>query len=160
MAPTLHFMCGKMAAGKSTLARKLAEQHDAILICEDLWLQQLYPAEIQGFDDYIAYARRLKAVIAPHVKDLLAKGLSVVLDIPANVPAQRAWFRELIAVSGADHLMHFVDTGHERCIAQLGQRNREQPPGSIPMSVEQFEAISALFVPPADDEGFRVQIHR
>ena len=34
MAPTLHFMCGKMAAGKSTLARKLAEQHDAILICD------------------------------------------------------------------------------------------------------------------------------
>ena len=36
MAPTLHFMCGKMAAGKSTLAKKLAEQHGAILICEDL----------------------------------------------------------------------------------------------------------------------------
>jgi predicted kinase len=160
MAPTLHFMCGKMAAGKSTLARKLAEQHNAILICEDIWLQQLYPTEIKGFDDYIAYARRLKAVLAPHVKALLAQGLSVVLDFPANVPAQRAWFRELVAASGAEHVMHFVDTDHGRCIEQLQVRNREQPPGSMPMSVEQFEAISALFVPPAEDEGFRVQIHR
>jgi len=160
MAPTLHFMCGKMAAGKSTLARKLAEQHGAILICEDLWLQQLYPTEIRGFDDYIAYARRLKTVIAPHVKALLAQGLSVVLDFPANVPAQRAWFRDLIAASGADHLMHFVDTGHERCIEQLEQRNREQPLGSMPMSVEQFEAISALFVAPADDEGFELRTYR
>lgn len=159
MAPTLHFMCGKMAAGKSTLARKLAEEHGAILICEDLWLQQLYPAEIWSFDDYIACARRLKAVLAPHVTALLAQGLSVVLDFPGNVPAQRAWFRELIAASGADHVMHFVDTDHGRCIEQLGQRNREQPPGSMPMSVEQFEAISALFVPPAADEGFRVRIH-
>jgi predicted kinase len=110
-----------MSAGKSTLARKLAEQHNAILICEDIWLQQLYPA---------------------------------------NVPAQRAWFRELIAASGAEHVMHVVDTGHGRCIEQLQQRNREQPPGSMPMSVEQFEAISALFVPPAEDEGFQIRIHR
>jgi predicted kinase len=149
-----------MAAGKSTLAKKLAEQHGAILICEDLWLQQLYPTEIRGFDDYLVYARRLKAVIAPHVKALLAQGLSVVLDFPANVPAQRAWFRELIAASGADHLMHFVDPGRERCIEQLEQRNREQPPGSMPMSVEQFEAISALFVAPADDEGFELRTYR
>jgi predicted kinase len=99
-------------------------------------------------------------VLAPHVKALLAQGLSVVLDFPANVPAQRAWFRELIAASGAEHVMHFVDTDHGRCIEQLEVRNREQPPGSMPMSVEQFEAISALFVPPSDDEGFRVQIHR
>jgi predicted kinase len=160
LAPTLHFMCGKMAAGKSTLARKLAEQHKAILICEDIWLQQLYPTEIQAFDDYIVYARRLKAVLAPHVRSLLAQGLSVVLDFPANVPAQRAWFRSLIDDSGIDHVMHFVDTIHGRCIEQLHQRNREQPPGSMLMSVEQFEAISALFVPPGEDEGFRVQIHR
>lgn len=160
MAPTLHFMCGKMAAGKSTLARKLAEQHGAILICEDIWLQQLYPTEIRSFDDYIAYARRLKAVIAPHVKAVLAQGVSVVLDFPANVPAQRAWFRELIDASGVDHLMHFVNTDHSRCIEQLQQRNREQPPGSMPMTVEQFDAISALFVPPADAEGFHIQSYR
>jgi len=99
-------------------------------------------------------------VLAPHVKVLLEQGLSVVLDFPANVPAQRAWFREVVDASGADHLMHFVDTEHGRCIEQLQQRNREQPPGSMPMPVEQFEAISALFVPPAEDEGFRRQIHR
>jgi len=28
------------------------------------------------------------------------------------------------------------------------------------MSVEQFEAISALFVPPAPEEGFTVQVYR
>src|SRR5437763_11387686 len=149
-----------MAASKSMITRKRAEMHGDILFSKDLLLQQPDPTEIRGFDDYLAYARRLKAVLAPHVKALLAQGLSVVLDFPANVPAQRAWFRELIAASGADHLMHFVDTGHDRCIEQLRQRNREQPPGSMPMSVEQFEAISALFVPPAEEEGFRIQRHR
>jgi len=160
MSPTLHFMCGKMAAGKSTLSRQLAERHGAVLICEDIWLQQLYPAEIRSFDDYIAYARRLKAVIGPHVLQLLHSGVSVVLDFPANVPAQRAWFRSLLDQAGVEHVMHFVDTPHARCIEQLHQRNREQPPGSVPMSVEQFEAISALFVPPAPEEGFTVRVYR
>jgi predicted kinase len=160
MTATLHIMCGKMAAGKSTLARQLADEHGAVLICEDLWLQQLYPTEIRGFDDYLAYARRLKATVAPHVQALLALGVPVVLDFPCNVPAQRAWFRSLIEASGADHVLHFVDTPHARCIEQLEQRNRERPPGSMPMTLEQFEAISALFVPPGGDEGFNIQLHR
>lgn len=160
MAPTLHFMCGKMAAGKSTLARRLAAQHGAVLICEDLWLQHLYPAEILHFDDYLVRARRLKAAVAPHVQALLALGLSVVLDFPGNVPAQRAWLHELVDACGVDHVLHFVDTDHDRCIEQLQQRNRDRPPGSVPTSIEQFEAISALFVPPAEDEGFRVRLYR
>jgi len=160
MASTLHFMCGKMAAGKSTLSRRLAEQHGAVLISEDIWLQQLYPDEIKGFEDYLHYARRLKAVIRPHVAELLRLGLPVVMDFPANVPAQRAWFRALLEDSGAGHVMHFVDTPPERCIEQLHKRNRERPPGSMPMSVEQFETISALFVPPAPEEGFTIRTYR
>lgn len=36
--PCLHFLCGKAGAGKSTLARRLAEQHRAVLVSEDVWL--------------------------------------------------------------------------------------------------------------------------
>ena len=53
--PTLHFFCGKMASGKSTLARSLAEEYNAVLIAEDVWLSQLFPEEINLFDDYLKY---------------------------------------------------------------------------------------------------------
>ena len=42
LRPTLHFFCGKIAAGKSTLAAKLAEQEGTVLIAEDAWLAALY----------------------------------------------------------------------------------------------------------------------
>ncbi len=88
---TLHFMCGKMASGKTTLSKRLEKEYNAVLICEDIWLQRLYPIEISNFEDYLKYARRLREIIIPHVKELLLKGVSVILDFPANVPLSRKW---------------------------------------------------------------------
>jgi predicted kinase len=39
----LFFLCGKMAAGKSTLARELAQKHDAVLLVQDEFLVKLFP---------------------------------------------------------------------------------------------------------------------
>ncbi|MEX5925443.1 AAA family ATPase [Providencia hangzhouensis] len=33
--PRLHFLCGKIASGKSTLAKQLANLPRTILLCED-----------------------------------------------------------------------------------------------------------------------------
>ena len=57
---TLHFLCGKIAAGKSTLAATLAAQPGTLLISEDHWLAALYPGEIQGVADYARCAARLR----------------------------------------------------------------------------------------------------
>jgi predicted kinase len=160
LEPTLHFLCGKMAAGKSTLSKHLAKQHNAVLICEDIWLQQLFPVEITTFDDYLKYSRRLKVVVAPHVKELLCKGVSVVLDFPANVPVARAWVRDIFESANVAHVLHFVDAPNERCLEQLRKRNREKPAGSMEMSEEQFNYITSLFVPPDPSERFIVQAYR
>ncbi|CUI95915.1 Uncharacterised protein [Achromobacter xylosoxidans] len=50
--PTLHFLCGKIGAGKSTLAARLASRPDTLLISEDAWLAALYPGEILSVADY------------------------------------------------------------------------------------------------------------
>lgn len=156
---TLHLLCGKVAAGKTTLARRLAEQHRALLISEDLWLSRLYPVEIRSFDDYLLHARRLREVVGPHVRDLLAHGQSVVLDFPMNVPSARAWARGVFEAAGADHRLHHVKASDPLCLRQLARRNRELPEGSVVVSVEQFEAITAMFREPTADEGFKVELH-
>ena len=154
--PTLHFICGKMAAGKSTLSKSLATQWNAVLICEDIWLSRLYPDEISSFDDYLKYSARLKEILKPHLLDLLRQGTHLVLDFPANVPRQRQWFRDIVDAAGADHVLHFVDTPDAVCKAQLQKRNREKPDGSMLMSEEQFDQITAFFVAPADGELFNI----
>ena len=44
-AGTLYVLCGKMAAGKSTLARELAQRNAAILLVQDDWLDHRHLAD-------------------------------------------------------------------------------------------------------------------
>jgi len=47
-SPTLHVLCGKIAAGKSTLAARLGGLPETVLVAEDAWLNALYPGEVQS----------------------------------------------------------------------------------------------------------------
>ena len=67
----LIFLCGKMAAGKSTLAKELAAREDAVLIVQDEFLDALYPGEIVGIPDFVRTSTRLRNALAPHVCSLL-----------------------------------------------------------------------------------------
>src|SRR5262249_2381526 len=105
----LIFLCGKMASGKSTLARELANRENAVLLVQDDLLDALFPGEITDIHGFVKCSSRLKNALMPHVCALLSKGISVVLDFPANTREQRAWFSELIERANVDHELHFLD---------------------------------------------------
>ena len=105
----------------------------------------------------IAY--RLREALAPHVLSLLARGLSVVMDFPGNTRTQRAWFRSLFEQAGVAHELHFVDVPDEICKLQLRQRSQGLPEGAPWTTAAEFDAITAYFQPPDDDEGFVVIRH-
>jgi predicted kinase len=157
---TLHFFCGKMAAGKSTLAKKLAEKNNAILLVEDEWLSQLFPDEITNIADYAKYAARLKTIILSHATSLLSHGISVVMDFPANTLNQRQWFRDLYEATDAAHILHFLDVSNEICKQQLRERNRGKIKGSAFTTDAEFEAITRYFQAPSNNEGFNMQTHK
>jgi len=120
----LLFICGKMAAGKSTLSKELAAREDAVHLAQDGLLGALYPGEFVDLAAFLKYSTRLQSVLTPHIVALLTKGVSVVLDFPANTRRQRAWFRQLIEMSGSDHELHFIVASDELCKRQLKQRNQ------------------------------------
>src|SRR5262245_38514401 len=156
---TLIFFCGKMAAGKSTLAKDLAQRDHAILLVQDEFLDRLYPGEITDIAGFDRCSSRLQNALAPHICALLAKGLSVVLDFPANTRAQRAWFRGILERAKVGHELHFVDASDALCKDQLRVRSAGLPPGSPWTTDAEFEAITAYFQPPSADEHFNVVRH-
>lgn len=157
-APTLHFLCGKIGAGKSTLARKLAARPGTILLNEDSWLAALYPGEILDLADYSRCASRLRNAMGSHVAALVKAGLSVVLDFPANTRRSREWLRQVAQAAGCTHQLHYLDLPDEVCKARLRARNAS---GTHPYTTtdEQYDAITAYFAEPHPDEGFNLLRH-
>jgi len=155
----LIFFCGKMAAGKSTLARDLADRENAVLLVQDDLLDALFPGEITDIPGFVKCSSRLKNALTPHVCALLSKGVSVVLDFPANTKAQRAWFRELIEGAKVEHELHFVDASDALCKNQLRERSMRLPDGTLWTTDADFAAINAYFQPPSEDEKFNIVRH-
>ncbi len=156
--PTLHLFCGKIAAGKSSLADEVAKAPLTILIREDFWLSRLFGPEIRDFDDYIRRSRQLVQAMGPHVEHLLRAGVSVALDYPANTPAYRAWMRGLAVNAGARCLLHFLDAPEELCRRRLRERNARGE-HEFAASDAEFDLISSYFVAPREDEGFDMVRH-
>lgn len=156
----LFFFCGKMAAGKSTLAREIAQREDAVLVVQDEFLIKLFPGEVVDVPSFVKYSSRLKDALAAHICSLLSKGISVVLDFPGNTRTQRAWFRELFERANADHELHYVDVTDELCKRQLRERSKELAEGSAFTSDAEFDAITKYFQAPSDDENFNVIRHQ
>ena len=153
---TLYFMCGKMAAGKSTFSKELARKHDAVLLNQDDWLATLFPGEIVNIADYVRCSGRLRDALTPLVVDLLTRGTSVVLDHPGNTRKQRQWFRDLFERANVPHELHFIDATDDTCKRQLRQRSAALPNDAAWTTDAEFDAITAYFQAPADDENFNV----
>ncbi|MGY2047441.1 AAA family ATPase [Methylobacterium sp. JK268] len=155
----LHLLCGKIAAGKSTLAARLADRPRSILVREDQWLASLYPGEQTCLADYVRNTTRLRSVMGPHLIAILQAGLSVVLDFPANTPESRAWMRGIIRQATVSHQLHHLDVSDETCRARLHRRNASGA-HEFHVSDEEFDLFTRYFVPPHPDEGFDVVVHR
>lgn len=158
-APTLHLLCGKIAAGKSTLATQLAATPGTVLISEDDWLMALFGEEMASIADFVRCSAKLRRIIGPHVVDLLKTGVSVVLDFQANTRDSRAWMRQLIETSGAAHSLHFLDMPDSLCKARLRIRNQSGE-HAFTVSDTQFELITSHFEEPDEQEGFAIIRHK
>jgi predicted kinase len=158
---TLHFICGKAGAGKTTLARELGRTLPAAVFIEDAWIDTL-GFEIASLQDFGVASGKVRKVIGPLASDLLRLGVNVVFDFAGNTRKGRQWVRGIFEAAGADHVLHVIEATDEQCLANIHRRNEEKPAGIYAgyVSDETFHAVTAHFVPPQEDEGFRVEVYR
>ena len=156
--PVLHLLCGKIAAGKSTLAAKLAEPAGTLLIAEDDWLAALYSDEMTTPKDYVRCAAKLRNIMAPHIVSVLNTGVSVVLDFLANTIESRQWMRGIVDLAHAEHQLHVLAPPDEVCLERLRKRNADGD-HAFSVSEEHFHQVTKYFTPPTPDEGFNLVFH-
>lgn len=157
--PTLHLLCGKIASGKSTLAKQLSHEYAAMLLSEDHWLAQLYPGDMLSVTDYLRCAQRIRGVVGPLVVGLLESGVNVVLDFPANTLANREWLLGLAHAAGVQHRLHYLALDDDTCRARLHARNARGGHDFAATDAE-FDLITRHFCVPSEEEGLVIEVHR
>ncbi|PKH78477.1 cell division protein ZipA [Pseudomonas sp. Choline-02u-1] len=157
--PILHLMSGKIASGKSTLAKSLASERSAILLSEDYWLSELYPDQIKSVVDYVRLSRQIRKLVGTLVIDVLNSGVTVILDFPANTPEDRQWLCGLADAAGVSHCFHYIELDDETCRARLHQRNGRAEHEFAATDAE-FDLITSYFRAPDVSEGIEIEVHR
>jgi predicted kinase len=147
---------GCTGAGKTTYARKLADEIGAIRFSIDEWMVPLFgedrPEPIR-FDWMMERVSRCEAMIFELVLQVVARGCPAVLDLGFTKKAHREKFRTLCAKVGLSVALHFVDVLRETRWLRVEQRNRAKGE-TFAMTVDRsmFDFMETMWEPPQPDE--------
>lgn len=152
---TIYIICGQIGAGKTTFAKKLEKETNAIRFTPDEWMISLYDSipENKKFDEY--YYRCCNAAWEV-AKKIASKGIDVVLDFGFWKKCDRNLYKKKIAKIGAVHKLFHVSTKLEIIKHRLKKRNESPSFGEIIITEEMFDFFSPQFEPPSAEEDAEV----
>jgi predicted kinase len=149
----VYVLCGFIGAGKTTFAKKLAEQTGAVRITKDEWLIAMIGNDptIDRYEDYHHRMCGLSRDIAFH---LAGKGIDVIIDEGVWEKEQRDLLRRRAEDVGAEPIVYFLDTPIETIRERVARRNANPAKDSFAISEELLEGYLAYWQPPGDDEAY------
>jgi predicted kinase len=144
MQPRLVLLCGLPAAGKTTLARVLADSYGAVRLSADEWKLAL------GIDPFDDGARTLlEAQLRALTRRLLELGTSVVLEWGFWARAERDELRDLARSLGAAVELHYLEVPFEELVRRVTERTAN---GGIPITADHMATYRLAFEPPTPEE--------
>ena len=159
----IHLVCGPIGAGKTTYAKRLAKEQNAICFSEDEWLAKLFvpdapegllqePMEVVGAWAAGKYLR-CRSQIWLVCQQLLDNDISIVLDGAAANKEQRDMIRNKARDFNVEFKLHYVTSSAELRHKRVFTRNVEQGETySLEVTPAMFEHTEQFFEPPTGNE--------
>jgi predicted kinase/GNAT superfamily N-acetyltransferase len=153
----IYAIAGQMGSGKTTWARKLAKEKNALFFSTDQWVANL-GVPIGSHENYAKYYTGLRDRIFEVAKQALSLEVPVVFDFGVNLPNGRAGLQKFASACGADLEIYHVSVPTEICRERVRERNIKKPEDifSFTFSDEDFDIISKNYEPPTSDEGLKI----
>ncbi len=148
---TLHFMVGLPCSGKTTRARELEREHNALRLTPDEWHLRFFG------DDTLApeHDKRhdsVEAVMWEVAVRALALGCDVIIDFGLWSAQERAEFLERGRSLGVMVRFHYMEAPAEVLYHRLEERNRARSGGTFTIPREEMARYIGLFEVPTDEE--------
>ncbi len=145
--PALHLTCGLPGSGKTTLARRLAVERDALRFTKDELVLAL------GGDLYDDELRdRVEAKLIELAFELLATGRSCILDFGLWSREERDALRLRARAQGVRVELHVLDVEPEELMRRIDDRYADAPHTTAEISAEQLAEWASSFEAPDEDE--------
>jgi predicted kinase len=148
--PTVHLIHGYLGAGKTTFAKKLAEEVNGVQFNPDEWMARLYGEDPPAYQ----FAERLDRVFAlldDQWVRVVRCGVDVVLDYGFWTRAARDAARQQAAAAGASCRLYALQcleaTARARCL-----RRNANLQGSLCIADNTFDVLQSRFEPLQADE--------
>lgn len=145
--PTLFLTVGLPGTGKTTAARVLEEEHDALRLTKDEWMKALFGPENPSWASDVIEGRLIGIALRA-----LELKVNVVLDFGLWSRDERAALRQAAADAGASVVMCFFELAPDEQRIRLERRLKEAPDQTWPISDEEFVEYIAKFETPSAAE--------
>ena len=121
--PTAYLMCGKICSGKSTRARQIAQERQAVILSVDEITLALFGQDAGDMHD--VYVARAQKYLYQKSLEILENGISVVLDWGFWTKGERREARDFYTARGIPYEFHYVRISDEEWHRRLDKRNQD-----------------------------------
>lgn len=135
--------CGLPGAGKTTLARQLAESRSAVRLTKDEWLFALGSSP---WDEPTQV--KLESELWLLAQEMLRLGMSVVLDFGLWARSERDEFRVAARGLGVGVELHYLDAPTDELWRRIDARNSKPPWNNCQISRAHLDEWATAFEAP------------
>ncbi len=152
----LILIVGCTGAGKTTYARRLADELGGVRFSIDEWMTTLFwadsPQPIQ-FQWALERTHRCEAQIMSMVPQLAARGVPALLDLGFTKKDHRDRFRALAADLGLTAAVHFIDVPADERWFRVNRRNQQRGETfAMEVDKQMFDFMEGMWEPPLEAE--------
>jgi predicted kinase len=147
----LHLMVGLPCSGKSTRAKILEKEYNALLLTPDTWYIKLFGNIIIEATHDVNHSI-IEKIMWDTAERVLTLGTDVILDFGFWAKEEREHFRSEAKRLGAGFKIHYMDVDEEELFKRLEKRNKELPEGVFKIPKEKMKEYVRIFQPVGDEE--------